>query len=341
MKGGANIKLELDYKVLELERRQEIVKEFCENHADVLTDRNLESLSDYILTALDKKERRERKILTDNRSSTVNKRETSMEGLVSKFETGADGVYQIMREDKNMILSPAVKITKKDIEEVPFIQQIRESIEALKAIKVKNYIVQAAIIDLAQTQYIVKNAYRKPIVSSAYPSFTHVNVEWAERVDFKDWNHIAALLKNYDRLKTDMSDRVESDMYWILIDLERLIAHTIEDDYEVYYNIIVNRLEGATNEEIQNELLRVYGKTYSTEYISLLFNKKIPKLIASKAEELELEWHFTHKEKGDWKKCNRCGQFKLRNHIFFSFNKSSKDRFYSICKKCRNKKKGS
>jgi hypothetical protein len=50
---------------------------------------------------MEKQERRERNILTDNRMTTVNKRETSFEGLVSQFENGEDGIYNLMTEDKN------------------------------------------------------------------------------------------------------------------------------------------------------------------------------------------------------------------------------------------------
>ena len=49
-------------------------------------------------------------------------------------------------------------------------------------------------------------------------------------------------------------------------------------------------------------------------------------------------WHFTYQEKGKWKRCSRCGEIKLAHTRFFSVNKTSKDGFYSICKKCRNAK---
>nr|DAG20838.1 MAG TPA: meiotic chromosome segregation protein [Caudoviricetes sp.] len=40
------------------------------------------------------------------------------------------------------------------------------------------------------------------------------------------------------------------------------------------------------------------------------------------------------------KKCSKCGQVKPANNLFFSKNKTSKDNWYSICKRCRNKKRG-
>ena len=52
---------------------------------------------------MEKQERKKRKILTDNRMTTVNKRETSFESLVSQLENGEDGIYNLMTENKNMI----------------------------------------------------------------------------------------------------------------------------------------------------------------------------------------------------------------------------------------------
>jgi len=37
---------------------------------------------------------------------TINRRETSFEGLVSKFETGEDGIYNMIINDKNVLLTP-------------------------------------------------------------------------------------------------------------------------------------------------------------------------------------------------------------------------------------------
>lgn len=62
-------------------------------------------------------------------------------------------------------------------------------------------------------------------------------------------------------------------------------------------------------------------------------------MIAETATKNFLEWYYTEKEKGKWKRCSRCGQIKLAHNIFFSKNNSSKDGFYSICKECRNKKR--
>ena len=66
-------------------------------------DRYLEILADYLILCMEKQEKKERKILTENRMMTVNKRETSFEGLVSQLENGEDGIYNLISDNKNQI----------------------------------------------------------------------------------------------------------------------------------------------------------------------------------------------------------------------------------------------
>jgi hypothetical protein len=91
-------------------------------------EKYLEILADYLILCMEKQERKERKILTENRMSTVNKRETSFEGLVSQLENGEDGIYNLINENKNQIFRPVIKITQKDLEEIPLLQQLRDTI---------------------------------------------------------------------------------------------------------------------------------------------------------------------------------------------------------------------
>jgi hypothetical protein len=335
------VKIKLDYKIDNIEKRLEIVKQICEDHEDELTPYNLEQLGNYLLFQMEKEERKERKILTPNRMVTVNKRETSFEGVVSKFEKNKDGIYGIMNEDKNVILSPKVSITAKDIAEIPFIAQIRESIKKLRAIPDRNYIVQQAIIDLSQTQYIIKDAYLKPIRSKSSSVAEPPVFDWYLLLDFKDWNTVKAFLHNYSKLKTNSIQKIQTDMFWILQDFEKLADKALQEREPMLYDIMTYKIMNMQNKDIQKQLEQDYGRTYSVEYISSLYNNKIPKLIAAECEKEELLYHYTFVEKGNWKKCNRCGQVKLLHSIFFSKNSSSSNNgFYSICKECRNSKKG-
>ena len=109
--------LKLDYSLQTPEERNELVQKILDENPDP-PDRYLEILADYLVLCMEKQEKKERRLLTENRMSTVNKRECSYEGLVSRLENGEDGIYNLMNENKSTILQPKVSITKKDLEEI-------------------------------------------------------------------------------------------------------------------------------------------------------------------------------------------------------------------------------
>ena len=108
--------IKMDFSLETPEERNELVKKIIANTPpEKLTQKYIEKLADYIIFAMDKEERKTKKIITDNRMVTVNKRETSFEGLVGKLENGEDGIYGMIANDKNIIFAPKVSITEKDI----------------------------------------------------------------------------------------------------------------------------------------------------------------------------------------------------------------------------------
>lgn len=110
-------------------------------------------------------------------------------------------------------------------------------------------------------------------------------------------------------------------------------------DHPLYEKIVQYKIDGLQNIEIQELLDKEFGETHSVEYISSLWRNKIPKLIASQAEDEWLDNYYLNYAHGRYKKCSKCGQIKLAHNKYFSKNKTSKDGYYSICKKCRNKKR--
>ena len=81
-----------------------------------------------------------------------------------------------------------------------------------------------------------------------------------------------------------------------------------------------------------------FGIKHSLEYISSLWRNKIPKLIALEAENQFLDYYYLNVKKGKYKRCSCCGEIKLAHNNYFTKNKTAKDGYYSICKKCRNAK---
>jgi hypothetical protein len=84
----------LDYSLKTAEERQEFVSNVIAQMSkeQLKNKKYLEILSDYIVSAMTPEEKKSKMILTDNRMVTVNKRETSYQNLVSKFENGEDGL---------------------------------------------------------------------------------------------------------------------------------------------------------------------------------------------------------------------------------------------------------
>ena len=289
---------------------------------------------------MEKQERKEKNILTENRLVTVNQRETSFEGLVSQLENGEDGVYNLITEDKNTIFRPKITITKKDLEEIPYLAQLRESINAWEErLKVserkKAYILKKALIEMRKDHYLIKAAYRRPIVPN---KLSRSQSPRSLDLDFKDPKVISAILCNYSRLKQDSWDRFQDDTWYIMQDFDILCEKALKDN-KVYDKIVEYKIDGLTNLQIQELLEKECGVRHSLEYISSLWRKKIPKQIAEQADDDEFNWHYLTQEKGKYKKCSRCGEIKLASTRYFSQNKTSKDGLYSICKKCRSVKK--
>jgi hypothetical protein len=119
--------IKLDYTIESPEERNKLVEQILAETPDP-SEQHLEILADYLVLGMEKQVHRERKILTDNRMATINKRETSFEGLIGQLENGEDGIYNLVTNDKNIIFQPKVTITKQDIEEIEPLRQLKDSI---------------------------------------------------------------------------------------------------------------------------------------------------------------------------------------------------------------------
>lgn len=347
--------IKLDYTLESPEERKELVEKIIAESPD-LSPGYLEILADYLVLCMEKQEKKNHKILTENRMTTVNKRECSFEGLASQLENGEDGIYNLIVENKHVIFQPKISITKKDLETIPFLQQLRDAINkweiALKRASGKNaFIMKKALIEMRKDQYIIKQAYQKPII---FNKVTHskpisLNLEDTSHMDDKgnvfisgislmDPKVVSAILCDYSKLKQDSYDRFDGDLWYLMQTFDEICGRALKN-YPLYEKIVEYKIDGMQNTDIQNTIHSEFGIKHSLEYISSLWRNKIPKLIAQTAKEDFIIWNY-EKNNMPFKKCSKCGQFKPAHNDFFSKNKTSKDSFYSICKCCRNKKRG-
>jgi hypothetical protein len=310
---------------------------------------------------MEKQEKKERKILTENRMATINKREISYEGLVSQLENGEDGIYNLISDNgKNTIFQPKVSITKQDLEDIPLLRQLREGIERWEKLQKTvsgrdAFIVKRTLIEMRKDQYIIKNAYKPPIVFTKLSRGMKIypRLPWEEHIEYDECGNavikysgisfcdpkvVSEILQLFPALEGRSEGQFEGDTWYMVQDFKPLVERALAD-YPMYRRIVEYKMDKMQNTEIQALLEQEFQFTHSIEYISSLWRNKIPKLIAQKAQDEYLIWYFTFVEKGKWKRCSRCGQVKLAHSRFFSINKTSKDGFYSICKTCRNSKK--
>lgn len=347
--------IKLDYTLQSLDDRVALVNKIVEENPN-LSDKYCEILSDYLVFCMDKEEKRQKNITTENRLATINKRETSFEALAAQFESGEDGVYDLIVEnDKNVIFRPKIEITQEDVDNIPELQQIREAInyweERLKTATGKEaYIIKKAIIDFRKDQYFIKDAILKPTQVRALTKPKHdqklseelraapdSGIE-AGGVSLMRPQVCQAILQDYVALKHECDGAFHTDLWALMSDFDDLMRQALSDE-PILRAIIQCKIKGMQNTDIQKYLIEKYQQSYSVEYISSLWNKKIPQVLASYAEDNYLNWYYTEVEKGQYKKCGRCGEIKLANTKYYSRNSAGKDGWYSICKACRNKKK--
>lgn len=320
-----------------------------------MSNANLEQLADYLVFSMEKQERKEKKILTDNRLKTVNKRELSFEGLASKFDHGEDSIYPLINESKSTIFAPKHSITQEDLERIPFLAQVREAIQYWEKLSKKlsgreRYIAKQAAIELAKDQYIIREAYLKPI-TPAKLTHSKAQIPLDEDVYIDSEGNLSAsgvslclpkvcsaILCNYSKLKQDSYDNFMSDTWYLMQDFDR-VAETALSDRPMYDLIVQCKIDNMSLADISAAIEKEFGKSYAVEYISTLWRNRIPQLIAQAAQDEWINWHYFTQEKGRYKRCSKCYKIKLATTRYFNRNRTSKDGLYSVCKACRKRER--
>ena len=348
-----NNELFLDTSIQTPQERIERVNQIIANTPpENLTPYYLSKMADYIVIPINKKERKQRFIITSNRESVFQKRETSFDKLVTQFELGESAIHSFITNDKNIIFSPKTSITPKDIKNIPDLAALVKAIEQVKkecdaATGRRKYLLKEQLKQMYKDQYVIKYDYYKPIhfsktvqqaVNIEFPAESHP--EDTTSANLFNPNFISLLLRNYSKLKEDSFDKFNSDIYYIMQDLDNLIDAALADN-AIFKKILIYKIDGLSNADIYDLISQEFDYCYSLEYLSIVWRQKIPKLLAEFAINKYLEWYYTYKDNSiPFKKCSCCGKKKLAHSRFFSPNKNGKDGFYSICKECRRKKNG-
>ena len=359
--------IELDYSLNTPEERTECVKKvIASTSPEKLTQRYLNYLGDYILFIREKGQTKGHNLITKNRETIIRKREKSYEDIVSSLEGGEDALHTLINNDKNQLLDRREKITEEEALNDPILQNKMRTIQSLKKIfetttdSSKRFKLKQQIIEIWQEIYIIKASYKQTTTGRLPPQMkqmAYINLE--EKVivnpdgtlDVKSTlsllepKHISFLLNYYSQLKQEIDEDLNSDLRWLLIDLENLIDRTLSGPdqtavpNEIFYDLIIWKIDGFKNKEIVELMRAEHGVVHSEQYYSTLWRKHLPNLLSKQARKEWLVWHFTQEEYGLWKKCTKCGTWKVANPLFFDHSKISKDGYYPQCKECRSTRK--
>ena len=110
---------------------------------------------------------------------------------------------------------------------------------------------------MRKDQYVIKNAYRKPIVPNKLTRSTHVIMLPDETSSFDDEDGYpipkgvslldpvvcSAILCNYSRLKEDSFDRFEGDLYYLMLAFDEISDKALKE-YPLYEKIVECKVDG-------------------------------------------------------------------------------------------------
>ena len=254
----------LNYSITDPQERVKEVENFIsKTPEEELTPYLLEYLSNYLLFISDKTQTKKERntkysITTKNREITINKRQTSYEGMIDALENGEDGLHSLINNDKNQLLDRKEKITKEELEAFPQLKKQYEIIQSLTEMANKSkgsrkYSIKKQIVEQWQQLYLIRASLKGTPSTTAKPvNFNDRCAEIPETITMRpdgsliidsqlsllEPDHVSYLLCNYSQLKQDTYEHLSNDVRWMLIELEDLISKLFPQD-SPYYNLIL------------------------------------------------------------------------------------------------------
>ena len=159
--------------------------------------------------------------------------------------------------------------------------------------------------------------------------------------DFCDTSHVYQLFNLFfEMIDAGAEGTIESNTK----DLMRTLDFYVEEANlsNMYKDILEMKKKKHTNQEIVKHVNKTYWKSYSSNYISTLFNQKI---IAERCNAARLHFETVGNLwfPENFKKCNTCGKTYLICEDYFVHRSNNKDGYANRCKSCdkiyREKKK--
>lgn len=157
-------------------------------------------------------------------------------------------------------------------------------------------------------------------------------VRWVVRHHVFDWEnpkHVKALLDNYWALHEYVREKVWTDSYALILDLDRYLA--ITNLTPVRRFLLQCHLHQMPYPDILRALKYKYGISYNDNHLSTILAKEIPQKIATAAK----KYHLIIDTPADQKRvCYHCHKLLPLSNLFFVRNNNRSDKFSPFCKEC-------
>lgn len=286
------------------------------------------------------------------RDKTQRYRDTKHVSLEQRVdEQGEESIYNLTTR----VTNPKPKVEERDKVQIPELREYDKLIAAAQAeldateSPKEHYRLRQIIKGLRQDQMALKLSVQQPLVgrrtkgSDAFfyedtgpvtpnPKYKRVR---QNTIDLGDPEHVEQLLKHYSALREHTYEHTKVEMRYILDTLDQLIEECIVNPHFKF--ILIKKIDGLTYDAISEEMQIEMGLALSSSYLSTIFSKRIPSIIAAHYTNSQEEWEYTFAKKGNYKQCTKCYQNYLREPKFFRKDKKSPDGLSTICKECRRR----
>ena len=163
------------------------------------------------------------------------------------------------------------------------------------------------------------------------------NLNWGykevseNKIDLTNPEHVYHLLEFYGTLKENSFEKLNSDLKFLLWELEDYIEKANLSPARFW--ILIRKIDKVTNGRIGEELQEKFGLSYSDNYISTIYKGMICTQIA-RAAQLSLDEFNNRNNPEKFKVCSTCGKKLLRDSRNFIKKQNSKDGLAARCKSC-------
>lgn len=349
-----------DYSVADPAERRSLVCSWLGSLGRPPDRREASAAADYILgvsipgTTLSERSE-EYPVVTRGRGATHGKREVSYDALWEASESA--GLYRPATDRlPSGYLEAKDSITEADLLELPALARNYEDVELLKAELGeaegrRRMLVKRAIVERCRERYAMKVSHRGGVPRVSQGARPELPFSFGEtRVDvgpdgmpvphgglsLMDPEHVRCLLANLPLLLEGAESDPESEASLAAYDLVGLLGRALSGE-PLLADVLLANLSGASPEEVASMARERHGVDRGPQYFANLWSRRIPHVVARRAQEEYVARHHAEMGYPHWRICTRCGRCKPAHPLYFTRNSSTGDGYYSICKECRSK----